>query len=82
MSETETPVEAMRAFREVLVEARRSVVKNALSIHRANGDGGENWGPALRKVQEEIDAVDRAIADEQLLDPNERQRLRMTEGRR
>ena len=73
MSETneESTVEQLEAFREVLVEERRRLVATALDLRRQNGDsGGENWGPQVKAIQEQIEAVDRAIADEKKLSPS------------
>lgn len=66
MSETmeESPVEQLQALRALMVEERRRRVAVALEIHRANGEGAERWGPDLMAIQEHIEAVERALVDE------------------
>jgi hypothetical protein len=60
MSEQPSPVEELEAFREILVEQRRQVVRIALR----SKSGTEGFGASLKAAQDEIEAVDRAVADE------------------
>ena len=71
-------VERLEAFREILVAARREGVRNVLQTRdamRASGfqikdSDGSNYGAELKVLQEEIEAVDRAIEDEKRLMSN------------
>jgi hypothetical protein len=65
----QTSVDQLKAFRQILVEKRRKVVANALHLRAVNGDGGL-WGAEVQKLQEQIDATDRAITDEEALEPS------------
>lgn len=73
MAEEQTPVEALQEFRAILVAERQNIVRNALSLRKDNAElgneimpwDGANRGVEFQRVQEQIDAVDRAIADEE-----------------
>ncbi|TGT42613.1 hypothetical protein [Mesorhizobium sp. M8A.F.Ca.ET.165.01.1.1] len=54
----------LMAFRQIYVEERRKLVETALFLRKANGDGGLH-GAGLSSIQEILDAIDRAIMDEQ-----------------
>ena len=69
MSEQQSALDYLKAFRELLVEERRRVVVKALELHKENGEGGDGFGLDMQLAQEQIEAVDRAIADEILLQP-------------
>lgn len=60
----------LEQFRAVLVEERRRIVSTALELRAANGEGGANWGADVQRLQEQIEAVDRAIKDEEKLRPS------------
>jgi hypothetical protein len=68
MSDTRSPLEALNAFRKMLVEERRQIVSTALELREANGEGGLH-GAEFQRIQEQIEALDRAIADETALQP-------------
>ena len=55
-----SPLDELEAFRKILVEQRRQVVRLALR----SKSSAEGFGASLRTVQEEIEAVDRALEDE------------------
>jgi hypothetical protein len=57
----------MRAVREILVAERRRIAAAYLALHEANGGGGEAWGVNVATMQTQIEAVDRAISDEENL---------------
>lgn len=69
MSEQQSPIDSLKIFREFLVEERRRVVVKALIHHKENGEGDDGFGLDIQLAQEQIEAVDRAIADEILLQP-------------
>ncbi|KAB0264649.1 hypothetical protein [Microvirga brassicacearum] len=69
MSEQQSPLDSLKIFRELLVEERRRVVVKALKLHKENGEGGDGFGLDIQLAQEQIEAVDHAIADETLLQP-------------
>lgn len=58
----------LQDFRDILVAERRRIVRTVFDLREANNDktptGGANRAPDVQKIQEQIDAVDRAIADE------------------
>ena len=68
-------VERLREFREILVATRREGVRNVHHTRdamRASGfqigdSDGASYGAELKDLQEEIEAVDRAIEDEKRL---------------
>jgi len=65
-----SPLEDLRAFRALLVEERRRVIAEALEIAATAGHGGPNrvkgaHGLELKALQEQIEAVDKAIQDEE-----------------
>lgn len=68
-------VERLREFREILVATRREGVRNVHHTRdamRASGfqigdSDGSSYGVGLKVLQEEIEAVDRAIEDEKRL---------------
>jgi hypothetical protein len=65
MSEELSPVDALKAFRDILVDERRRIIREALVIQKENGSGGASFAPNLSTIQEHIEAVDRAITDEE-----------------
>ncbi|MCF6101200.1 hypothetical protein [Mesorhizobium muleiense] len=68
-------VERLEEFREILVATRREGVRNVHHTRDAMrasgfqiGDGdGSSYGAKLKELQEEIEAVDRALEDEKRL---------------
>lgn len=67
-------LEALKAFRAILVEGRREIVRTAHDLREANRQGGsygKNWGADFQQIQEQIEAIDRAIKDEESLEPHE-----------
>jgi hypothetical protein len=59
-------VEILKSLREKLVAERRRVAGLALESDQSRP---ESWAASLKDVQELIEAVDRAIADEEELAP-------------
>lgn len=68
-----TPIDNLNTLRTALVERRREIALDAASDNREwaaipnarnMGAKGSDRGLALKSVQEAIEAVDRAIADE------------------
>jgi len=72
---TRTNVERLEEFREILVATRREGVRNVHHTRdamRASGfqigdSDGSAYGAQLQLLQEQIEAVDRAIEDEKRL---------------
>ncbi|MBZ9841358.1 hypothetical protein [Mesorhizobium sp. CA5] len=72
---TRTHVKRLGEFREILVATRREGVRNVHHTRdamRASGfqigdSEGSSYGAQLKALQEEIEAVDRAIEDEKRL---------------
>ncbi len=74
MAENPRPADDLKTMRTLLVEERRRIVRIAVEQAEANWEpsnpaGAINrdlamWGPGVQHLQEWIDAVDRAIADE------------------
>ncbi|AZO72240.1 MAG: hypothetical protein E5V92_12755 [Mesorhizobium sp.] len=72
---TRTHVERLAEFREILVATRREGVRNVHHTRdamRASGfqigdSDGSSYGAQLKALQEQIEAVDRAIEDEKRL---------------
>ncbi|PBC09733.1 hypothetical protein [Mesorhizobium sp. WSM3859] len=72
---TRTHVERLGEFREILVATRREGVRNVHHTRdamRASGfqigdSDGSSYGAQLKALQEQIEAVDRAIEDEKRL---------------
>lgn len=68
-------IERLEAFREILVATRREGVRNVLHTRDAMqasgfqiGDSdGSSFGAELKGLQEQLEAVDRAIEDERRL---------------
>ena len=68
-------IERLEEFREILVAARREGIRNVLhprDAMRASGfqiqdSDGSSYGAELKVLQEEIEAVDRAIEEEKRL---------------
>jgi hypothetical protein len=68
-------IERLAAFREILLATRREGIRNVLHTRDAMqasgfqiGDSdGSSYGPELKGLQEQIEAVDRAIEDERRL---------------
>lgn len=59
-------------FRKVLVAHRRNIISTALELRASNADYasaqpwyGAQWGKELLEVQMQIDALDKAIQDEE-----------------
>jgi hypothetical protein len=66
---TEEHILNLRRFRELLVTARRRVVQAVFDMREANHEpesstAGVNQAAEFLTIQVQIDAVDRAIADE------------------
>jgi hypothetical protein len=62
-SGTPSPLDDLKAFRKMLVEERRKIVRAALEAH--DTAPADHVAPTkLKIIQEQIEAVDRAIADE------------------
>jgi hypothetical protein len=59
----------LKIMRAMLVEERRKVVAVGLSLREHNGEGGLR-GAEIKILQEQIEAVDRAIKDEESLQPS------------
>ncbi|WP_374385111.1 hypothetical protein [Dongia sp.] len=58
---------ALRELRQALVSRRRDIAKEAQGQRMGRSqesDAGSAWGPDFLEVQTQIEAVDRAIADE------------------
>jgi hypothetical protein len=65
-----SPLEDLRSFRTLLVEERRRVIADALEVAKSAGHGGPGrlkgaHGLELKALQEQIEAVDKAIDDEE-----------------
>ena len=62
-------IERLREFRTVLVLKRRSLIAQVLDFREKNASrdpaAGSATGKDVRDLQEQIEAVDRAIADEE-----------------
>jgi hypothetical protein len=63
-------VQRLEDFRMILVARRRQLIQTVFENRHANTDptAGANWGPEFKAIQEQIDAVDHAIADETKMD--------------
>jgi hypothetical protein len=65
-------IERLEEFREILVATRREGIRNVLHTRDAmqasgfqiQGSDGSSYGAQLKVLQEEIEAVDRAIDEE------------------
>lgn len=68
-------IERLEEFRQILVATRREGIRNVLHTRDAmqasgfqiQGSDGSSYGAQLKVLQEEIEAVDRAIDDEKRL---------------
>ncbi len=63
---------ALRELRQALVSRRREMAKEAQGQRMGRppeSDAGSAWGPDFLEVQKQIEAVDRAIADENDIEP-------------
>ncbi len=62
-------VQNLEKLRSALVEKRRDAARNSIEIALANKDDrpSTSWANDIAKVQEQIEAIDRAIDDEQKL---------------
>lgn len=80
MSQGNDPVNALRTFRAMHVEERRRIVSEALESAKAMSEGVA-LGAGLRAVQEQIDMIDRALADERQLQALEAYNANMTARR-
>ena len=68
-------IERLEAFREILVATRREGIRNVLHTRDAmqasgfqiQGSDGSSYGAQLKVLQEQIEAVDRAIDEEKRL---------------
>ncbi|MCQ8872486.1 hypothetical protein NP945_11705 [Mesorhizobium sp. LMG17149] len=69
MDDKNQHLEDLQEFRAIYVSERRNQIRTALDLRKSNGDGGM-WGQQLKALQEIIEAVDRAIADEQDAEPS------------
>lgn len=75
MADQPTPIEDLKVFRDLLVTERRNIVRTALELREANDRGqptalAKGWGADIRGLQDQIEAVDRAISDEERLEPS------------
>ena len=70
MSETTrlTPLETVKTVQVFLVEERRRIAATAVDLERANGSFNLSWGESIREIQELIEALDRAIRHEEVLE--------------
>jgi hypothetical protein len=63
-----TELQRLEDFRMILVARRRQIVQSVFDLREANKEtdsaAGANSGPEFRTIQDQIDAVDRAIDDE------------------
>ncbi|MCR5856582.1 hypothetical protein [Mesorhizobium sp. J428] len=69
MTDFSNPLTNLRTFRDIYVEERRREVRTALELRKTNGEGGL-WGAKVREIQIIIEAIDKAIADEEALQPS------------
>jgi hypothetical protein len=65
-----SPIDNLKAFRVLLVEERRRVVADALDVAKTANLGAASrlkggHGLELKALQEQIEAIDKAIADEE-----------------
>ena len=64
-------IDNLQSLRMALVIKRRSIALRASEegkqYHDRNASAGASHGAELKRIQEEIDAVDRALADEEKL---------------
>jgi RNA polymerase-binding transcription factor DksA len=68
-------IERLEEFREILVATRREGIRNVLQTRDAmqasgfqiQGSDGSSYGAELKALQEEIEAVDRALEEEKRL---------------
>jgi hypothetical protein len=65
MPDQPSPVDELKAFREMLVEKRRQLVRGALRTRNEAPLVSDEEAAEAVTVQEQIEAVDRAIEDEQ-----------------
>lgn len=74
MSQVPSPLEDLQAFREILVAARRRVVRQVHELREDNREtepsAGARWGADFKAIQDQIEAVDRAIKEEELAEPS------------
>ncbi len=58
----------LKEFRNILIAARRKTVQSALENNEQNKQtdptAGAQWGADLKAIQDQIDAIDRALTDE------------------
>jgi hypothetical protein len=64
MASSSSPLDELKAFRELQVQERRKLVTAALKAH-AESMSDQGAALKLKVMQELIEAMDRAIADEQ-----------------
>lgn len=64
--DSEQYVKSLQDLRELHVAERRQAAKTSAELRAANGDGGL-FGDQVKRQQEIIEAIDRAIADEMML---------------
>jgi hypothetical protein len=73
MAEPPSAVEDLKNLRELLVIERRYVIRDFFQMRERNREDGlptsleRKEGDQIRRLQEQIEAVDRAINDEELL---------------
>lgn len=64
-------IKRLEEFRQILVARRREIVEQVFSMKAKNKDGspslGSLSGPLLQAIQEQIEAVDRALVDEKTI---------------
>ncbi len=69
MSEERDPVDELKAFLKIHVEERRRIVRDALETTSRRGSGLE--GSKLLQIQDQIDAILRAVAHEETIQNEE-----------
>lgn len=64
-------VKRLEEFRQILVERRREIVEQIFALKAKSRDPslslGSRSGPLLQAIQEQIEAVDRALSDEKAI---------------
>lgn len=64
----QSPRQQLEELRTIHVEERRRLVSVAVDLRQTNKEGGL-WGAQVAAIQSQIEAIDRAIADERKLEP-------------
>lgn len=63
-------IDMLKRFRAIHVEERRRVVASALDLREENKGEGGLFGDGVMRLQSQIEAIDRAIKDEEDLRPS------------